>query len=172
MARSAGGASGWPVRDEEQGSRPAGDPLDPGVVSPVAELRGHERKAAEELGRGKTGVEERKTVEGGDRTGRAPWSGMPKYSPPMPHPRRAIADDGVIGWSRVRAVRGQSTISRFHGQCRDGAREPFLTATLIASDQTATAAGTAASRRLVRPIWLVTQWEYEKLRGLASARTC
>src|SRR5450759_4434266 len=42
--------------------------------------------------------------------------------------------------------------SRFHGQWRDGVREPFLNATLIASDQTATAAGTAASRRLIRPI--------------------
>jgi hypothetical protein len=32
--------------------------IDPGVVSLVAELRGHERQAAEELGRWKTGGEE------------------------------------------------------------------------------------------------------------------
>jgi hypothetical protein len=32
--------------------------IDPGVVSLVTELRGHERQTAEELGRWKTGVEE------------------------------------------------------------------------------------------------------------------
>ena len=35
--------------------------IDPGVVSLVAELRGHERQAAEELEQGKTGVKERRT---------------------------------------------------------------------------------------------------------------
>jgi hypothetical protein len=33
-------------------------PIDPGVVPLVAELGGHERQAAEELGRWKTGGEE------------------------------------------------------------------------------------------------------------------
>jgi len=39
-----------------------------GVVSLVAELRGHERRAAEDLGQWKTGVEERKPalLAGGD----------------------------------------------------------------------------------------------------------
>jgi hypothetical protein len=36
--------------------------IDPGVVSLVAEPRGHERQAAEELGQWKTGVEEPKTL--------------------------------------------------------------------------------------------------------------
>ena len=37
--------------------------IDPGVVSLVAELHGHERQAAEELGQGKTGIEERKPLD-------------------------------------------------------------------------------------------------------------
>ena len=37
--------------------------IDPGVVSLVAELRGHERQAAEELGQWKTGVEEPKVID-------------------------------------------------------------------------------------------------------------
>ena len=37
--------------------------IDPGVVSLVAELRGHERQAAEELGQWKTRVEERKPLD-------------------------------------------------------------------------------------------------------------
>jgi hypothetical protein len=37
--------------------------IDPGVVSPVAELRGHERQAAEERGQWKTHVEERKRID-------------------------------------------------------------------------------------------------------------
>jgi hypothetical protein len=46
------------------------------VVLLVAELRGHERQAVEDLGQGKTRVEERKPlgcVAGGNQTGRAPW---------------------------------------------------------------------------------------------------
>lgn len=39
----------------------------PGVVSLVAELRGHERQAAEELGQWKTRVEERKVVDASGR---------------------------------------------------------------------------------------------------------
>jgi len=37
--------------------------IDPGVVSLVAELRGHEHQAAEELGQWKTRVEERKPLD-------------------------------------------------------------------------------------------------------------
>jgi hypothetical protein len=37
--------------------------IDPGVVSLVAELRGHERQAVEELGQWKTRVEERKHLD-------------------------------------------------------------------------------------------------------------
>jgi hypothetical protein len=44
-------------------SRSAGDPIDLAVVSLFAELRGHERQAAEELGQWKTGVEERKAPD-------------------------------------------------------------------------------------------------------------
>jgi hypothetical protein len=36
--------------------------IDPGVVSLLAELRGHERRAAEELGQWKTHHEERKVM--------------------------------------------------------------------------------------------------------------
>jgi hypothetical protein len=37
--------------------------IEPGVVLLVAELRGHERLAAEELGQWKTGIEERKPLD-------------------------------------------------------------------------------------------------------------
>ena len=37
--------------------------IDPGVVSLVAELSGHERQAAEELGQWKTHVEERRVID-------------------------------------------------------------------------------------------------------------
>jgi hypothetical protein len=37
--------------------------IDPGVVSLLAELRGHERRAAEELGQWKTGVKEPKPLD-------------------------------------------------------------------------------------------------------------
>ena len=42
--------------------------IDPGVVSPLTGLRGHGRRAAEDLGQWKTGVEERKPalLAGGD----------------------------------------------------------------------------------------------------------
>jgi hypothetical protein len=50
---------------------------------------GGERQAAEELGRWNTRVEERKVIDASPAaitcrkpsTGRAPWSGLPKYSP-------------------------------------------------------------------------------------------
>jgi hypothetical protein len=47
--------------------------IDPGVVALAAELRGHERQAAEGLGQW-TRVEGRKTASPArDQTGRAPW---------------------------------------------------------------------------------------------------
>jgi hypothetical protein len=45
----------------------------PGVVAVVAELRGHERQAAEELERWKTRVEGRKTPMPRRRRSRSPW---------------------------------------------------------------------------------------------------
>ena len=66
MADLPGGASGI-LRRDYKGRR--ADPLvtriDPGVASLVAELRGHERQAAEELEQRKTRVEEleRKVTE-------------------------------------------------------------------------------------------------------------
>jgi hypothetical protein len=52
------GASGLRVRDYKgrKGDRLM-TRMDPGVVSLVAELRGHERQAAEELEQWKTGVD-------------------------------------------------------------------------------------------------------------------
>src|ERR1019366_5553641 len=46
-----------------QGSRSAGDPDRPRRGLAVAELRGHERPAAEELGQWKTGVKEPKLLD-------------------------------------------------------------------------------------------------------------
>ena len=64
-----GGASGLLVRDYKgkEADRLV-TRIDPGVVSPLAGLRGHGRRAAEDLGQWKTGVEERKPalLAGGD----------------------------------------------------------------------------------------------------------
>jgi hypothetical protein len=64
MAEVPGGASGLLVRGYK---RKKADRLvtqiDPDAVSLVAELRGHERQAAEELEQWKTRVEERKPVD-------------------------------------------------------------------------------------------------------------
>ena len=43
--------------------------LDPGVALLVAELRGHERQAAEELGRWRTHHEERKVIDASQAAG-------------------------------------------------------------------------------------------------------
>jgi hypothetical protein len=61
MADIPGGTSGLPVRDYKgkEADRLV-TRIDPGVVSLVAELRAHQRQAAEELERWKTGVEEPK----------------------------------------------------------------------------------------------------------------
>ena len=59
MADLPGGASGMLARDYKgkEADRLV-TRIDPGVVSLVAELRGHERQAAGELEQGKTGVKE------------------------------------------------------------------------------------------------------------------
>jgi hypothetical protein len=70
---SAGRRHGRPARRRQQaaGAAPNGKEadrlmarIDPGVASRVAELRGHERQAAEELGQWKTHHEERKPSTG------------------------------------------------------------------------------------------------------------
>jgi hypothetical protein len=128
------------------------------VVSLVAELRGHERQATEELGQWQTGVEERKVVDAspvaitlallltdeeldslekrvgdGEIAGRGRPGGVevPSPQPVARHgqpaqgfPANAAAADGrprldgVIGWSRLRAVAGgaadgRASLSRF-----------------------------------------------------------
>jgi hypothetical protein len=119
MADLPGGASGLLVRDYRgmEADRPI-PRIDPEVVSLVAELRGHERQAAEEFGQGKTRgdhsrpVADRRGVglvgeEGWrwrNRDGRTTrWSSpstklramvsLPKYSPPMARP-----PTGDRGW--------------------------------------------------------------------------
>jgi len=109
--------------------------IDPGVVSRVAELRGYERQAAEELGRGRPAAvtvalllsdEELDSLEKGARDGeiagaddqvdqmsqalnRAPWSVLPKYSPPIVFPPRRSRVGGVICWRPIRA-RGKGIV--------------------------------------------------------------
>jgi hypothetical protein len=64
LADLPGGASGLLVRGYK--GREADrlvTRIDPGVVSLVAELRAHERHAAEELEQGKTHVDEHKTID-------------------------------------------------------------------------------------------------------------
>ncbi len=64
MVDVPGGDSGLLVRDDrgKEADRLV-TRIDSGVVSLLMELRGHERQAAEELGQGKTRVEERKTPD-------------------------------------------------------------------------------------------------------------
>jgi hypothetical protein len=64
MADVPGGASGLLVRDYKgkEADRLVSR-IDPGVVSLLAELRGHERQAAEELEQWKTHVEELKVID-------------------------------------------------------------------------------------------------------------
>jgi hypothetical protein len=64
MADVPGGASGLLMRDYKgkEPDRPVYR-IDPGVVALLAELRGHERQAAEELEQWKTHVEERKVID-------------------------------------------------------------------------------------------------------------
>jgi hypothetical protein len=56
-----GGASGLLLRDYKR--KEADTLVDPGVVSLVAELRGNEREAAQELEQWRTHLEERKLVD-------------------------------------------------------------------------------------------------------------
>jgi hypothetical protein len=74
MADLPGGASGLLCRDYKgKETDRLITRIDPGVVSLAAELRGHERQAAEELEQ--TVAEGREVIDadGGDQTGRAPW---------------------------------------------------------------------------------------------------
>jgi hypothetical protein len=57
--------------------------IDPGVVLLLAELRGQERQAAEELDQKSQALNRLRAMVS-----------LPKYSPPMPRPRQATAD----GW--------------------------------------------------------------------------
>jgi hypothetical protein len=64
MADLPGGASGLLVRGYQgRESDRLVTRIDSGVLSLVAELRGHERQAAAELERWKTGAEERKVID-------------------------------------------------------------------------------------------------------------
>jgi hypothetical protein len=132
MADLPGGESGMPAaRLQAQGSLSADDGIAPGVVSLFAELRGHERQATEELGQWKTHHEERKVIDASqaaitlailltDEELDAARHGEPAQvfpanaAPPDGRPRL----DGVIGWSRIRAVGGGAadggpSLSRF-----------------------------------------------------------
>jgi hypothetical protein len=95
--------------------------IDLGVVSLVAELRGHERQAAEELGQWKTRVEERKVIDASPaaikpaaRHGE-PAHVFPAISAPADGRPRL---DGGIGWSGICAVAsgaadGRPSLSKF-----------------------------------------------------------
>jgi|GEM_PF-1523582 len=111
--RLPGGASGLLCRDyESKKADRLATRIDPGAVSLVAELRDHERQAAEELGQWKTVVEEPKPS-----TRRRRQSDVASPQPPARHgePTQVFAAnavdadgrprmDGVIGWSQIRAV--------------------------------------------------------------------
>jgi hypothetical protein len=78
MADLPGGASGLLCRDYKgKKADRLVTRIDPGVVAVVAELRGHERHAAEELEQWKTHLEERsqRCIAGGDYAGDGPEPG-------------------------------------------------------------------------------------------------
>jgi hypothetical protein len=76
--------------------------IDPGVVSLIAELRGHERQAVERLGRWKTVVEERRTVD----TSPAARAGFPFIS---------TSQFGIEGFRAIRAnAVGELNVGPFH----------------------------------------------------------
>ena len=93
--------------------------IDPGVVSLVAERRGHERQAAEELGQGKTGVEERKPV---DASPAAVKPAALHGEPAQVFPANAVAADGRPrldgGIGRSRSLRGKRFGRRLTGRSR------------------------------------------------------
>jgi hypothetical protein len=67
----------------------------PGMVSLVAELRGLERQAAEELDQMSQALNRQRAMVS-----------PPKYSPPMPRPPTGDCSRmGVIGWSRIHRLR-------------------------------------------------------------------
>jgi hypothetical protein len=73
----------------------------PGVVSLVAELRGHERALGRRATPGLRGGRQWMALLNRLRT----MVGLPKYSPPMPRlPDGRPRLDGAIGWSRIRAA--------------------------------------------------------------------
>jgi hypothetical protein len=80
--------------------------IDPGVASQIAELRGHARQAAQELGHWKTGVEEPKSL---DASPAAIKPGACHGEPAQAFPANAGAPDGRPrmdgGWGGVGAVR-------------------------------------------------------------------
>ena len=76
--------------------------IDLGVVSLVVELRGHGRRAAEDLGRWKTVVEERRTVD----TSPAARAGFPFIS---------TSQFGIEGFRAIRAnAVGELNVGPFH----------------------------------------------------------
>jgi hypothetical protein len=97
MAEMPGGESGMLVRGYKgkEADRLV-TRIDPGVVSPVAGLRGHERQAAEELGQWKPHQEERRVIDASPAaitcrkpsTCCAPWRACPRI------PRQCRGPDG------------------------------------------------------------------------------
>jgi hypothetical protein len=122
MADIPGGASGSLVRGYKgkEADRLV-TRIDPGVVSLVADLRGHERKAAEELGRRNTVAEERKVIDASQvaitcrkpSTGCAPWGAYPS-SPRQWRGRRPATADGWRGRLESDPRRGKGSFPRHH----------------------------------------------------------
>jgi hypothetical protein len=63
MADLPGGPAGYWCRLQRQEADKLVTRIDPGVVSPVAELRGHGRQGAQEFGQWKTHHEVRKVID-------------------------------------------------------------------------------------------------------------
>jgi hypothetical protein len=85
----------WPIqrvagaRLQGKESRPAGDPHRPrrGLAARrTARPRAPGRRGTGPVEDPRRGAQAPRRLVGGDQTGRSPWSGLPKYSPPMPAP--------------------------------------------------------------------------------------
>jgi hypothetical protein len=121
MADIPGGASGLLVRDYKGKADRLVTRIAPRAVSLVAELRGHERAGRRGTGPGedrRRGAQAPRRLAGGDQTGCAPWGACRSIPRQCRGRRRRPRMDGVIGWSRSRAVAsgsadGRPNLSRF-----------------------------------------------------------
>jgi hypothetical protein len=109
-----------------KGGRSAGGRINPGVVSLVAELRGHQRQAAEEL-EWKTAVEERKVI---DASSAAITLELPLTGEELDSLEKRAGDGDIAGRGRT----GGSDESKPSAGARHGEPAEVVPANAVATD--------------------------------------